>query len=238
MATRLDAKPASTGAMANNLREFESLREFFTSGTLVTLVDLPFIFLFVGVIFIVAGPVAFVPLAMVPLVILAGLILQYPLRSVIEKSQREASQKHAMLVEAIDGLETIKATAAEGRVQKCGSASSAVGGLLDGKARFISGLATTFAQIAIADGDGDRHRLRRLRDRRRQHHHGRADRRDDPDRPRDGAAGRGRRHADAPAAVARRAEVPRRRDEGAGRAGAEQEFLHRPASAARSSSSR
>ena len=61
MSTRLDSKPASTGAMANNLREFESLREFFTSGTLVALVDLPFIFLFIGVIYIVSGPVAVVP---------------------------------------------------------------------------------------------------------------------------------------------------------------------------------
>lgn len=149
MATRLDAKPASTGAMANNLREFESLREFFTSGTLVALVDLPFIFLFVGVIFIVAGPVAFVPLAMVPLVILVGLFLQYPLRSVIEKSQREASQKHALLVETIDGLETIKATAAEGRVQKSWERFVGLSAASSGKARFISGLATTFAQIAI-----------------------------------------------------------------------------------------
>ncbi len=149
MATRLDAKPASTGAMANNLREFESLREFFTSGTLVALVDLPFIFLFVGVIFVVAGPVAFVPLAMVPLVIMVGLFLQYPLRSVIEKSQREASQKHALLVETIDGLETIKATAAEGRVQKSWERFVGLSAASSGKARFISGLATTFAQIAI-----------------------------------------------------------------------------------------
>lgn len=149
MSTRLDAKPASTGAMANNLREFESLREFFTSGTLVALVDLPFIFLFVGVIFIVSGPVAFVPLAMVPLVILVGLFLQYPLRSIMEKSQREASQKHALLVETIDGLETIKATAAEGRVQKSWERFVGLSAASSGRARFISGLATTFAQIAI-----------------------------------------------------------------------------------------
>ncbi len=149
MSTRLDAKPASTGAMANNLREFESLREFFTSGTLVALVDLPFIFLFIGVIYIVSGPVAIVPLVMVPLVILAGLILQYPLRSIMEKSQREASQKHALLVETIDGLETIKATAAEGRVQKSWERFVGLSATSSGRARFISGIATTFAQVAI-----------------------------------------------------------------------------------------
>ncbi len=149
MSTRLDAKPPSTGAMANNLREFESLREFFTSGTLVALVDLPFIFLFVAVIWFIAGPVAVVPLSAIPLVILAGLILQFPLRAVIEKTQREASQKHALLVEAIDGLETIKATAAESRVQRAWERFVGLTAESSGKARFLSGLATTFAQTTI-----------------------------------------------------------------------------------------
>src|SRR3546814_20278597 len=130
--------------MANNLLEFESLRDFFTSGTLVALVDLPFIFLFIGVIFIVSGPVAFVPLAMVPLVILVGLFLQYPLRSVVERSQREASQKHALLVETIDGLETIKATAGAGRLQKSWARFVGLSAASSGLARLIPGLAQPF----------------------------------------------------------------------------------------------
>ena len=149
MAMKLANKGPSTGAMANNLREFESLREFFTSGTVVALVDLPFIFLFVGVIFLVAGPVAFIPLAAVPLVILVGVILQFPLRRVIEKTYRESNQKHALLVETIDGLETIKASAAEGRVQRAWERFVGLTAESSGKARFLSGLATTFAQVSI-----------------------------------------------------------------------------------------
>jgi ATP-binding cassette subfamily C protein LapB len=149
MAMRLDQKPPSTGALANNLREFESLREFFTSGTLVALVDLPFIFLFIGVIWLVAGPVAFIPLAVVPLVLIVGVILQFPLRRVIERTHRESSQKHALLVETIDGIETIKTTAAEGRVQRSWERFVGLTAESSGKARFISGLATTFAQVAI-----------------------------------------------------------------------------------------
>ncbi|MEM7169636.1 MAG: type I secretion system permease/ATPase [Pseudomonadota bacterium] len=149
MATRLDNRPPSTGAMANNLREFESLREFFTSGTLVALVDLPFIFLFVGVIWMVSGPVALVPLCAIPLVILVGVILQFPLRKVVESTQKEASQKHALLVETIDGLETIKATAAEGRVQRSWERFVGLTAESSGKARFLSSLATTFAQVSI-----------------------------------------------------------------------------------------
>ncbi len=135
--------------MANNLREFESLREFFTSGTLIALVDLPFILLFVAVIWLIAGPIAYVPLIAVPLVILVGAMLQFPLRRVVEKTQREASQKHAILVETIDGLETIKATAAEGRVQRAWERFVGLTAASAGKARFLSGLATTFAQVTI-----------------------------------------------------------------------------------------
>ncbi|MCH7796418.1 MAG: ATP-binding cassette domain-containing protein, partial [Proteobacteria bacterium] len=149
MSMKLAAKGASTGAMANNLREFESLREFFTSSTVVVLVDLPFIFLFIAVIWLVAGPVAFIPLAVVPAVVLVGVILQFPLRKVIEKTHRESTQKHALLVETIDGLETIKAAAAEGRVQRTWERFVGLTAESSGKARFISGIATTFAQVSI-----------------------------------------------------------------------------------------
>ncbi len=149
MAMRLDQKPPSTGALANNLREFESLREFFTSGTMVAIVDLPFIFLFISVIWLVAGPLAFVPLIAVPLVILVGAILQFPLRDVIERTLRESSQKHALLVETIDGIETIKSSSAEGRVQRAWERFVGLTAESSGKARFLSGIATTFSQLAI-----------------------------------------------------------------------------------------
>jgi ATP-binding cassette subfamily C protein LapB len=149
MSMKLSSKGASTGAMANNLREFESLREFFTSGTVVALVDLPFIFLFIGVIWLVAGPVAVIPLLVVPAVIVVGVIMQFPLRGVIEKTHRESTQKHALLVETIDGLETIKAAAAEGRIQRAWERFVGLTAESSGKARFISGVATTFAQVSI-----------------------------------------------------------------------------------------
>ncbi len=149
MSMKLASKGSSTGAMANNLREFESLREFFTSGTVVAIVDLPFIFLFVTVIWLVAGPVAFIPLLVVPVVILVGVALQFPLRRVVEKTYRESTQKHALLVETIDGLETIKAAAAESRIQRSWERFVGLTAESSGKARFISGIATTFAQVSI-----------------------------------------------------------------------------------------
>lgn len=117
MAMRLEARPASTGALASTLRDYESLREFFTSATLVALIDLPFVALYILVAWLIAGPIAWVAVAAVPVVLLFGLALQLPLARAVERNQAEAAQKHAILVEAIEGLETIKVARAEGRTQ-------------------------------------------------------------------------------------------------------------------------
>ncbi|MBL8700311.1 MAG: type I secretion system permease/ATPase [Alphaproteobacteria bacterium] len=117
MAIRLEARPASTGALASTLRDYESLREFFTSATLVAVIDLPFVALYIVVAWLIAGPVAWVALAAVPVVLAFGLALQLPLARAVERNQAEAAQKHAILVEAIEGLETLKVARAEGRTQ-------------------------------------------------------------------------------------------------------------------------
>ena len=114
---RMAAQPASSGALARNLLEFESLRDFFTSATLSTLIDLPFIFLFLWVIYFLGGPAVLAPAVAVPLVLGAGMLLQWPLANVMLKSAKESSQKHAILVETLSGMETIKTLGAEGTIQ-------------------------------------------------------------------------------------------------------------------------
>lgn len=114
---RLDAKPDSTGSLANNLREFESLREFFGSTTLLALVDLPFLLIFLVIIGLLGGPLVIIPLLAIPIVIGGGLFLQLPMQRTAEKGFKENMQKNALLVEIINGLETIKTSMAEGRIQ-------------------------------------------------------------------------------------------------------------------------
>src|SRR5690606_36896204 len=109
---------SSAGVMASHMREFESLRDFFTSATMTTLIDLPFIILFIILIAIIGGPIAFVPMAAVPLVILIGLFMQKPLEKVTKQSMMESALKNALLFETISGLETIKVQAAEGHTQR------------------------------------------------------------------------------------------------------------------------
>jgi ATP-binding cassette subfamily C protein LapB len=118
MSLHLVQKPSSSGSYANNLREFESVRDVMTSATLLALVDLPFVFLFLTVIMIVAGPLAWVPFLSIPIVVAAGLFSQGYLSRYTNESMREGSQRQGLAVESIEGLETLKSLNATGWAQQ------------------------------------------------------------------------------------------------------------------------
>lgn len=110
LSMKLDSRRQKSGAMASIVREFDTLREFFTSATLIAIVDLPFIFFFIWVISLISGPLALVPLIAVPLVIAAGLGIQPFLARITEGSMQSNMSKQSVLVETLNGLETVQAT--------------------------------------------------------------------------------------------------------------------------------
>ncbi|MEZ9056525.1 type I secretion system permease/ATPase [Vibrio pelagius] len=114
---RMEAKPASVGAFAKNLQEFESIREFFTSATIGSLIDLPFAILFLTLIWLMAGDLVYVPIAGVVILVVYAIIIQGPLRRTIEEGSRLASQKYANLIESLAGLETVKLFSAQSQFQ-------------------------------------------------------------------------------------------------------------------------
>jgi ATP-binding cassette subfamily C protein LapB len=143
---RFDARPGSVGALAANLREYENLRELVTSTTLLALADLPFAALFILVIALVAGPeVALVPLLAVPVLLGVGFLLQVSLRDIMTKTMREGFQKHAILVESLEGLDTIKIAGAEGRAQRLWERFVGATARTAMKARFLSTLGVNSA---------------------------------------------------------------------------------------------
>lgn len=105
-----DEQRQKTGAMAGTIREFEILREFFNSSSLVILIDLPFVFFFIYVISLIAGPLSYVFLTAVPLVIIVGLGIQPFLARITRGSVQSGMDKQAVLVETLNGLETVTAT--------------------------------------------------------------------------------------------------------------------------------
>ena len=111
---KLANRPKSSGVFANMLREFESVKEFFTSATMTAFIDLPFAALFIAFVFFVSPVFGIIVLGLTLLSALVSYSIQKPLRYLIQKSAESAEARHGILVEAIYGLETIKAIRADG----------------------------------------------------------------------------------------------------------------------------
>lgn len=117
LGTRYEAKPTSVGSFASNLRSFESVRDFITSATVVTLIDLPF-----GIIFLIV--IAWInPYMVLPALIGGAVVLIYSLsvqtkmHDLSETMYRASAQRNATLIESLVGLETVKSMGVEGQMQ-------------------------------------------------------------------------------------------------------------------------
>ncbi|WP_408594172.1 type I secretion system permease/ATPase [Limnohabitans sp.] len=110
---RMDARPRTVGTFASQIRHFESVRNFLTSSTLFILADAPFALLFVVIIGLISWQVALVPLVMVPLAIVVGLSFRKPIEKYTAMHMAESNRKNGLLIEAIDGIESIKAANGE-----------------------------------------------------------------------------------------------------------------------------
>lgn len=144
MAVRMESRPQSAGAFANQMREFESVRDFVTSATLATLSDLPFCLLFMGVIYLIGGKLALVPLLAIPLILIVSLCIQWPLSRYMRENISEISLKQGLLIETIEGLEALKAVQGEGVMQRRWDDFSALAAASAMKSRYLSSLTVNF----------------------------------------------------------------------------------------------
>jgi ATP-binding cassette subfamily C protein LapB len=129
------------------LQEFDSFREFFTSTTLIAVIDLPFVFLFVLLIYTIGGVLALVPLVAIPLIVIVGMTFQKPLQELITKTFTESARKHAMLIETLTALDTVKSARAEGVMQHRWESFNARIAKLSLKSRLLSLATINIAQV-------------------------------------------------------------------------------------------
>jgi ATP-binding cassette subfamily C protein LapB len=107
---RVDQVPSAVGTLAGQLRGYEQLRNFYTASTLFTLIDLPLALLFLVLIAWIATPlVAIVPITAVVLVLVLGMGMRRQVREHARQGAAMANMKTGLLVEAVEGIETIKA---------------------------------------------------------------------------------------------------------------------------------
>ncbi|MEP1443158.1 MAG: ATP-binding cassette domain-containing protein [Hyphomicrobiales bacterium] len=113
LATALSKERRMVGSDANAFRDTDVIREFHSSASLAIFGDLPFIFLFVGVIAYIGGPLVFVTVAAIVLMLLVGLLVQRPLAKITEEAYQNTANRNTVLIETISGIETLKAMGLE-----------------------------------------------------------------------------------------------------------------------------
>ena len=110
LSVRLDQMPGSVGSLASQLRGYEQVRSFYTASTLFALVDVPAAIIFVVIIAFVASPLlGFVPFFMAIVALAVGWLFRRRVKELAQTGVRESNMKTGLLVETVEGAETIKA---------------------------------------------------------------------------------------------------------------------------------
>lgn len=112
------ARPKSTGTFIAQLRDLEQVRETLTSTTIAAIADLPFFLLFLVVYWFIGGQLVVIPAVALIILVMPGLLAQGALRNSAGQAMREASLRNATLIEAVQGIEDVKALQAEERFQQ------------------------------------------------------------------------------------------------------------------------
>ena len=112
------ARKGSVGQMANVLKEYEQIREFFTSAALVSVIDLPFAIIFVGFISFLGGVMVLPVIAGIFFLFCITWYMQPRMKKIAERSLEDAHNKHSVLVETLSGLETVKLLGAGGILRR------------------------------------------------------------------------------------------------------------------------
>ena len=108
MAIRLDQMPSHVGALASQLRSYETVRGFLVSIPVQLLIDMPFVLLYCLVVYSIAGWVGLIPLVFLILSGVLGLLFKGKAEALTQQNNAQANLKTGMLVETVEGAETIK----------------------------------------------------------------------------------------------------------------------------------
>jgi len=135
---KMEVRPQSIGSFTKNLQEFESIRDFVTSFSITSVIDLPFMLLGLFVVWYFGGAIVFIFLIAIVLLLAHAWLIQPTLQRAVGKTFQASSQKNAILVEGLSGLETIKMLGAESQIQRAWEEAVSFISKWSSRARFLS----------------------------------------------------------------------------------------------------
>ena len=145
MGIRMEARPQHTGTFIAQLREHESLRDFVMSAAIFTLADFPFLLIFLAVMWVIGGNLVLIPIIIIPLLILVSALLQWPMMRLSRESIKESNARSGLLIESMEGAETLKTLNAEWRMRRRWRELTELVSATGMKLKSISNFTTNFA---------------------------------------------------------------------------------------------
>ncbi len=144
---KADARPTSLGSLAAQIREINQIRDAISSTMLSAAIDMPFIFIYCTVIYIIGGALVYPILAVIPIIILAGLLVQFPLAKLAQMGLEEASLRNALIVETVLKSDEVKLQQAESTMQLRWNRTIEESHSISTKQRFWRDFLSNFTQI-------------------------------------------------------------------------------------------
>jgi ATP-binding cassette subfamily C protein LapB len=141
--------PASVGSFASNLKDFDNIRSFLTNATMTAIIDLPFTFIFLAVIFYIGGSIVLIPIITILLILAYALFIKKPLRASIESTHEANAKKSSILIESLNNIETLKTLGTLNQVQWKWEESTGEIAAKSLKARMLSASIPTVTQLLI-----------------------------------------------------------------------------------------
>ncbi len=134
-------RPLRVGSFAQNIHEFQTLRDFLASLTLTSVIDLPFTLLILLVIGLLGGPLVWIPLLAFPLAMGISWLLQKPLVATMDRTMALAAERQSSLIETLAGLDAVKVNNAESDRQYLWEQTIGTLGRLELRVKMLSSLA-------------------------------------------------------------------------------------------------
>lgn len=134
-------RPARIGSFAQNIHEFQGMRDFLTSLTLTSLIDLPFTLIILLVIALLGGHLVWIPIVAFPLALGIGHVLQKPLTATLERTMALGAERQSSLIETLAGLDAVKVNNAESERQYQWEHTIGTLSRLELRVKILSGLA-------------------------------------------------------------------------------------------------
>ena len=143
---RSDARGQAPNQLFSAMREFGSVREFFTAATIGTIADIPFIFVFLFLVASIAGNVVWVLVLGGILMLVPGFFLQKKAIQLTQETQGASAKSSRLLHEAIFELDTVKTQRAEDRTLRLWTELNTLAAVKSSEQRKLASFLTFWSQ--------------------------------------------------------------------------------------------